>query len=160
MWFILNNWYGASWPVMSITLIFFQFLNWSYKKLFSLPISYETGQPVLKIWVSYMRVLTVIQLKYLPIQAARVSNISVNILLRSLNFSIMQLFFLELKVHITPQTKFRPESPCKVKRSHTKNFRNRTCRFPTIEVFWFWKTPKLWRQIRESLLGFLWRKLW
>ena len=31
-----------------------------------------------------------------------------------------------LKVHIPPLTKFRPETPCGVKRSHAKNFRNRS----------------------------------
>ena len=42
-----------------------------------------------------------------------------------------------LKVHITPPMKFRPENPCRVKRSHTKNFRNRTWRFLTIKLFQF-----------------------
>ena len=42
----------------------FQFLNWSYKKLFSLLIKIwcfhkKSSQPVLKKRVSYMRVLTV-----------------------------------------------------------------------------------------------------
>ena len=40
-----------------------------------------------------------------------------------------------VKVHITPLTKFRPENPCGVKRSHTKNFWNRTWRFLTIKLF-------------------------
>ena len=40
-----------------------------------------------------------------------------------------------LKVHIPPLTKFRPETPCGVKRSHAKNFRNRNCGFPTIKLF-------------------------
>ena len=35
-----------------------------------------------------------------------------------------QIIFLIVKVHITPLTKFRPQNPCGVKRSHTKNFRN------------------------------------
>ena len=34
--------------------------------------------------------------------------------------------FPNLKVHIPSLTKFRPENPCRVKRSHAKNFRNRT----------------------------------
>ena len=40
-----------------------------------------------------------------------------------------------VKVHIPPLTKFRPETPCGVKRSHAKNFRNRNCGFPTIKHF-------------------------
>ena len=41
----------------------FQFLNWSWETFQpayqNLVFSQETGQPVLKKWVSYMRVLTV-----------------------------------------------------------------------------------------------------
>ena len=33
-----------------------------------------------------------------------------------------QVTLLIVKVHITPLTKFRPENPCGVKRSYTKNF--------------------------------------
>ena len=40
--------------------------------------------------------------------------------------------FKHLKVHIPPLTKFRPETPCGVKRSDAKNFRNRNCGFPVI----------------------------
>ena len=40
-----------------------------------------------------------------------------------------------VKVHIPPLTKFRPETPCGVKRSHAKNFRNQNCGFPTIKLF-------------------------
>ena len=40
-----------------------------------------------------------------------------------------------LKVHIPPLTKFRPETPYGVKRSHAKNFQNRNCGFPTIKLF-------------------------
>ena len=43
--------------------------------------------------------------------------------------------FKTFKVHIPPLTKFRPETPCGVKRSHAKNFRNRNCGFPTIKHF-------------------------
>ena len=39
------------------------------------------------------------------------------------------------KVHIPPLTKFCPETPCGVKRSYAKNFRNRNCGFPTIKLF-------------------------
>ena len=34
------------------------------------------------------------------------------------------------KVHIAPLTKFRPENPCGVKRSHTKNFQRSGLAFP------------------------------
>ena len=34
------------------------------------------------------------------------------------------------KVHITPLTKFRPENPCGVKRSHTKKFPESDLAFP------------------------------
>ena len=44
-------------------------------------------------------------------------------------------FVVIFKVHIPPLTKFRPENSCRVKRSHAKNFRNRTQRFPTIKLF-------------------------
>ena len=40
-----------------------------------------------------------------------------------------------VKVHIPPLTKFRPETPCGVKRSHAKNFWNRNCGYPTIKLF-------------------------
>ena len=46
-----------------------------------------------------------------------------------------QTFASSFKVHISPLTKFHPENPCGVKRSHRKNFRNRTWRFPTIKLF-------------------------
>ena len=49
--------------------------------------------------------------------------------------AVIRVFSDNVKVHITPLTKFRPENPCGVKRSHAKNFRNRTWRFPTIELF-------------------------
>ena len=39
------------------------------------------------------------------------------------------------KVHIPPLTKFRPETPCGVKRSHAQNFRNRNCGSSTIKLF-------------------------
>ena len=39
------------------------------------------------------------------------------------------------KVHIPPLTKFRPETPYGVKRSHPKSFQNRNCGFPTIKFF-------------------------
>ena len=42
---------------------------------------------------------------------------------------------VKLKVHIPPLMKFRPETPCGVKRSHAKTFRNRNCGFPTIKLF-------------------------
>ena len=45
-----------------------------------------------------------------------------------------------IKVHIPPLTKFRPETPCGVKRSHAKNFWNRNCGFPTIKLFSFEKS--------------------
>ena len=38
------------------------------------------------------------------------------------------------KVHIPPLTKFCPETPYGVKRSHAKNFQNRNCGFPTIKL--------------------------
>ena len=43
--------------------------------------------------------------------------------------------FLTVKVHIPPLTKFCPETPYRVKRSHAKNFQNRNCGFPTIKLF-------------------------
>ena len=39
---------------------------------------------------------------------------------------------LQVKVHITPLTKFRPETPYGVKTLHAKYFQNRNCGFPTI----------------------------
>ena len=41
------------------------------------------------------------------------------------------------KVHITPLTKFRPETPYGVKRLHAKYFQNRNCGFPIIQTFVF-----------------------
>ena len=60
--------------------------------------------------------------------------------LHDYTFSIMDTiehngYISTLKVHIPPLTKFRPETPCGVKRSHAKNFRNRNCDFPTIKLF-------------------------
>ena len=37
-----------------------------------------------------------------------------------------------IKVHITPLTKFRPETPYGVKTLHVKYFQNRNCGFPII----------------------------
>ena len=39
---------------------------------------------------------------------------------------------LDVKVHITPLTKFRPDTPYGVKTLHAKYFQNRNCGFPII----------------------------
>ena len=46
-----------------------------------------------------------------------------------------RLRVFDVKVHIPPLTKFCPETPYGVKRSHAKNFQNRNCGFPTIKLF-------------------------
>ena len=43
-----------------------------------------------------------------------------------------QIDFQIVKVHITPLTKFRPETPNGVKILHAKYFQNRNCGFPII----------------------------
>ena len=42
------------------------------------------------------------------------------------------LELLSFKVHITPLTKFRPETPYGVKTLHAKYFQSRNCGFPII----------------------------
>ena len=49
----------------------------------------------------------------------------------------MPPFLNRLKVHITPLTKFRPETPYGVKTLHAKYFQNRNCGLPIILIFVF-----------------------
>ena len=52
---------------------------------------------------------------------------------KSLNTRIQAAFgSRKPKVHITPLTKFRPETPYEVKTLHAKYFQNRNCGFPII----------------------------
>ena len=47
------------------------------------------------------------------------------------------LAYRSIKVHVTPLTKFRPETPYGVKTLHAKYFQNRNCGFPIIPIFVF-----------------------
>ena len=50
----------------------------------------------------------------------------------TLRDSLIGMKLIPIKVHITPLTKFRPETPYGVKMLDAKYFQNRNCGFPII----------------------------
>ena len=71
--------------------------------------------------------------------------------------SIFSFISTTVKVHITPLTKFRPETPYGVKTLHAKYFQNRNCGFPITWIFVFGNDYQF-RLIMMSTKGLILRR--